>query len=699
MVLNRRKDTRKPIMSVQFGRWNVEGPAPAADYIEKVRTMLAPYGPDSDESYSKDGMKSLYRAFCTTKESWRETQPHVCTSGTVITWDGRLDNRAELLSSLRPSLAINSAKSTNSPTLKHEEWDTQTDVEIVAAAYEKWGAACLGKFIGDWALSIWNPHEHSVLLAKDPIGTKQLYYSFEKDHITWSTILDPLVLDAGHPFQICEEYIAGWFSLLPAAHLTPYVGIHAVPPSSSVLLQPRNHGVKHIVTKYWDFDPDRKIRYRTDAEYEEHFRTVFANAVQRRLRSDRPVLAELSGGMDSSSIVCVGDLVLAQAQGRNITPHLRITSSSDLTPRLDTISWFDDSDPASHEERSYFTKVEQKRGRTGYHIDLDRKKQMGKTEVDSTKSFFSEFEGDRLAVTPDFNRTWLISEHYTAHMRSQGYRVTLSGVGGEDPTGGYVPTPRPELQNLLARARFFTLVRQLNAWAAKMRKPRLPLLWEAVRGFFTHSLTATGALEDMRPVPWFDPGFVRRNRAALRGYSSRVKFFGTLPSFQDHIHGFNHLQRLLAYLGGLRYYLEALREVRYPYLDREMLEFAYGIPKEQLVRVGQRRSLMKRALASIVPDELLKRKPRAAITHDPNKDASTEWPSLAEMGEHIISPVGILDPNRFLEALQKARRKEEVPIDSLVKTLTLESWLRHLTTQGVLASSMSTKKPDYFFVS
>jgi hypothetical protein len=88
----------------------------------------------------------------------------------------------------------------------------------------------LGKLIGDWALSIWNPRDRSVLLAKDPIGTKHLYYSFDEQQLTWSTILDPLVLFAGKTFEICEEYIAGWFAIMfPAAHLTPYVGIHSCP--------------------------------------------------------------------------------------------------------------------------------------------------------------------------------------------------------------------------------------------------------------------------------------------------------------------------------------------------------------------------------------------------------------------------------------------------------------------------------------
>jgi len=645
-------------MSVQFGRWNFEGQPPAPEYIEKVGAALAPYGPDSNESYSKGGIKILYRAFHTTKESRCENQPCISPSGAVITWDGRLDNRADLISELRDSLTANS-----------------TDVAIVAVAYEKWGANCLGKLIGDWALSIWNPRERSVLLAKDPIGTKHLYYSFDDKQLTWSTILDPLVLFAGKTFEICEEYIAGWFAIpvFPAAHLTPYVGIHAVPPSSSVFLRPG----KHIVSKYWDFDPGKRIRCRTDAEYEEHFRTALATAVQCRLRSDRPVLAELSGGMDSSSIVCMADTVIAGGAAE--------------CPRLDTISWFDDTydhiEPDSN-ELHWITKVEEKRNRAGFHINTGALRQEEAKEVGSRKSFESEFDNDCFAATPIPNNSQ--SEFFKrckAYVQSQGYRVTFSGIGGDEPTGGGVPTPTPELQNFLARARFVTLSRQLNAWAAKMRKPRLPLLWEAVQGFFSARVDLP---KDLRAAPWLHPGFVSRNRTAFCAYPFRVKLFGPLPSFQDHVDKLDANRRFVAYCD-LR--SELLREIRYPYYDRDLLEFMYAIPREQIVRVGQRRSLMKRALVGIVPDELLNRRRKTFVPPEQKKDSSTEWPSLMDIGQHIIAgSVGIIDPDRFANALQKAQCNEVVPIGSLRQTLTLESWLRHLTTQGALANPTPIKK-------
>src|SRR5947207_16015798 len=123
-------------MSVQFGRWNFDGKPVDRDYLEKTKVSIAPYGPDDAGSYSTHNISILYHAFHTTKESRLETQPHVTGSGTVITWDGRLDNRADLIRQLRDVVTIAS-----------------TDVAIVAAAYESWGSHCFAMLIGDWAVS------------------------------------------------------------------------------------------------------------------------------------------------------------------------------------------------------------------------------------------------------------------------------------------------------------------------------------------------------------------------------------------------------------------------------------------------------------------------------------------------------------------------------------------------------------------
>ena len=285
-------------MSVQFGIWNVDGQSPAQDYIERVRTTLAPYGPDSDRSYAEGGVTILYRGFHTTKESRDETQPAVLPSGTTITWDGRLDNRSELVAQLRNGLATHS-----------------TDVAIVAAAYEEWGDKCFAKLIGDWALSIWNPIQRSLILAKDFVGTRHLYYSFDHDRVTWCTTLDPLIRFAGKKFAICEEYIAGWLSSqFSAAHITPYVGVQAVPPSCSVLLQPGRHGTKthHYQILGLRSPQQHPLPHGRRIRGTVPLRVCYSGATPPPVRPPRT--RRTHGGIDSASIVCMADLTWASAK-------------------------------------------------------------------------------------------------------------------------------------------------------------------------------------------------------------------------------------------------------------------------------------------------------------------------------------------------------------------------------------------------
>ena len=131
------------------------------------------------------------------------------------------------------------------------------------------------------------------------------------------------------------------------------------------------------------------------------------------------------------------------------------------------------------------------------------------------------------------------------------------------------------------------------------------------------------------------------------------------------------------------------REKRYPYLDRGLLEFLSAIPREQLVRPGQRRSLMRRALIGIVPDELLNRKRKAFVARGPMVAIAAEWPHLLELAQHMLmSSLGIADSMRFVEALQKTRQGVEVPVVPFMRTLGIELWLRNLSTTHVLRDAV-----------
>jgi asparagine synthase (glutamine-hydrolysing) len=621
-------------MSALFGRWNFDGAPLSATSMEQLRALLLPYGQDSEGSFSKEGISLLYRACHTTKESRGEKQPHIRSCGTVLMWDGRLDNREALIGELGGRLS-------------HQD----TDISIVAAAYARWDTDCFQKLLGDWALAIWEPRKRQLRLAKDFLGARHLYYSIHDDHIAWSTTIDPLVLSANREITFDEEYFAGWYASFPAAHLTPYAGIHAVPPACFVTL---SQG-RHTVHKYWHFDGSNLIRYRSDAEYEEHFRSVFAEAVRRRLRSDSPILAELSGGMDSSSIVCMADHV---SNG----------------PRVDTVSYYNELEP-NWNERPYFSKVEEWRGRAGLHVD---------TGLQPSCDFACE--ESRPALLPG-NQRRKSNPAVEEWVRQHGHRVILSGIGGDEVTGG-VPTPLPELENLLARARFRSFARQLRVWAIQQRRPWFHLFRETIHSFLPPVLTAMP--NHTWPGTWFRAGFVRRNRSAFLSYAQRCELFGALPSVQENLHALDALRRQLASTCPTTI---PLSEKRYPHLDRDLLEFLYAVPREQLVRPGHRRSLMRRALAGIVPEEILNRKRKAFVSRAPIAAIEKQY-SIHSSGRAgmMSASLGFVDSERFYKELEIVHRSQAMPSIALLRTLGVEEWLVSLREHGMLIIDSDTPR-------
>jgi asparagine synthase (glutamine-hydrolysing) len=618
-------------MSIQFGKWNFDGSAVDVNDLKGICLPLVKEFPDALGSCCKGEMGMLHMAYSLTRFCRDGELPHVSPSELVVTWDGRLDNRDELIRALRGDLSGNPG-----------------DPQIVAAAYEKWKKHAFARLIGDWAISIWDPRDRSLVLARDFIGARPLFYYIEKDHATWCTDLAGLVLCAGKPLHLEEEYFAGCLASCPAAHLTPYTEIRSVPPASFVRLQ---NGTESVV-QYWSFDPEKIIAYRSDSEYEEHFRTVFRQSVRRRLLSHTPVTAELSGGLDSSSIVCIADEVMS-------------TGSVDA-PRLDTLSYFDDSEP-SWNEKPYFSKVERRRGRTGCHIDI------------SSVPLLGEFDQAGLQVTPfsDAHSTETAGK-LAAFLKSNKSRVLLSGFGGDEVAGG-VPTPIPELADLLRSFRLGALSRQLKAWALSRRQPWFKLLRETTQSFVSRS--PAGSAWRLHFAPWIEADFLRRHGEVFAGYESRWTIFGARPSFQENIATLNAVRRQL---GCFAHAPDPYYEKRYPYLDRDLLEFLFAIPRDQLVRPGQRRSLVRRALAGIVPDEVLNRRRKAFFSRGPIEALTREPITMALLGRALP----IIDENRFRDCTQAALHGREIPVTTALRTVILERWLKHLVQRGIIRLHM-----------
>lgn len=611
-------------MGIQFGICNFDGEPVDRDVIERVESLLTPYAPDGVSVLCCASAALLFGAFDTGLIP-DYPRPYRLPTGGWMMWDGRLDNRDEL--------------GRTYAEIEH----SATDVEIVARIYERLGDRTYSQLIGDWAVSLFVDTRREIVLARDFLGIRPLFYRTHDRQVAWSTLLEPLVFLTSDVPKLSESYLAGWMSSLPDCDLTPYQGVWCVPPCSVVRIQAGGKSIH----QHWDFDPSQTIRYPTDREYEEQFHSVFRESVRRRIQSAKPVLAELSGGMDSSSIVCMAD-------------SLHEAGDCEF-PRLDTVTYFDAREP-NWDELPYARIVEQKRGRNGTHIDV------GADSLDENSPSPRRF---RFVPTSPFARS-AAADSFSQLLLGRGHRVVLSGLGGDEILGG-VPTPIPELGDLLVRLNAIQFFKQSFAWAVAKRKPILGMWASVLRQFLTRS--SRSSLESSERLPWLEHDFVTRNSRELSFPSRRTTLTGALPSFQANLAVVENLRSQLSCLA-----LEAFPpyEWRYPFLDRDLVSFCLSIPRGQIVRPRERRSLMRRSLAATVPGEILGRKRKAYVSRALVTTIRSEYDRLGGCGPLLTAELGIVSSTGLTQAVRDAEQGLNVATMPLFRALALEVWLRDL---------------------
>lgn len=624
-------------MSVQAGIWNYDGAPVSEGCLSRFSRQLEELAPDAEKTRVSGPLGMLYRPFHTTPESRREQQPHEHPSGRILTWDGRLDNRAELTS-----------------LLELDSGAPYTDVELVGAAFDRWELDSFAKLVGEWALVLWNPNSRELILARDYIGIRRLFYYPKLNGIMWCTRLEPLAL-CGDQFTLNDEYFSGYLALWPDAALTPYRQLLSVPPGNFVCVR----GTQFRLTNYWTFDPRREIRYKRDKEYEEHYRHLFRQAVRRRLRANGPVLAELSGGLDSSSIVCMADEILQQ-EGAEATS-------------LDTFSSCDRDEPEEEDFR-YFSLVEAKRGRIGKHVEL------GSLHNSSTRGYF---QFTRFAGMPGFHGHPRLSEAKHNLIVANGYRVVLSGVGG-DETSGQALDPRVQLADLLRRGRLKFLAEELIAWSLLLRRPALHLVLDAL-SLQLPGWIRTRIVDEGKIAPWVNKRFSRKNRLSSWQSGTIDGSWKWLPSRRDWFHTVRTLSRQMTKLPTHAW------ETRYPCLDQSLVEFLMAIPIEQLLRPGDRRSLMRRAFADLLPEEIRTRRTKATSARFHSVALEEHWDVLAPiLRSPVLSRLGYVNQQPFYESIMDAKKGNlGSHFLRLNKALAWELWLRDAISRGVVNTDIA----------
>jgi asparagine synthase (glutamine-hydrolysing) len=621
-------------MSAQAGIWNSNGRPIDKTLTERMHHLLKPLGPDEAFEHIRDATALFYRPFHTTPESRLEKQPYVSSKGFVLTWDGRLDNRDEL----RTVLGNNAEGS-------------ETDVAIVAAAFDRWGTECFRRIVGDWAVAIWDPRKRDLVLAVDFLAIRHIFYRVTFQQTSWATDLTPLVLLSEDYLHVDDHYIAGYFANDADAERTPYREIREVPPGKYVHI--KNGAIS--VHRYWFPNTDSNLARESDPAVEERFRHFFRQSVKRRLRSDSPILAELSGGLDSSSIVCMADDILA--------------SETWWAPRVDTLSYFNKTETHG-DDWIYFQKVEQYRGKTGFHVDSSI---LGTSPGPLTYQGFEPLPG-RLGIGSP------LEMKRAEIMREGGYRVVLSGIGGDEFMGG-IPDPRSQLADLIMQCKLITLGRQLMAWSLVKRRPWIQLLGQALIELLPAPLLQHLSTS-CKPERWIDKAFAKRTKIARQMLGPAERFGYRVPTRRAVVGGIILLGNKVSKWTSPRHPLE---EARYPYLDQNLIEFMLSIPASQVLRPGERRSLMRRALTGLVPDEILKRRTKQFGARTPVVALEKHLDTLVSMFQSAqCSRLGYVHPHCLMDAFYSARAGRQVHLVRFMRAIALEVWLRDLTSRGII---------------
>jgi asparagine synthase (glutamine-hydrolysing) len=535
------------------GVWNRSGEPVQQTVLERMARTMRHRGPDGEGFFCSGNLGLAHRRLSIIDLSERGHQPMSTEDGRFwITFNGEIHNFVELRQELEA---------------RGEVFHSHTDTEVALRAWRVWGVSCFEKFNGMWALAIWDDRERRLLLSRDRFGIKPLVYSENGRRFAFAS--EPKAILAAFPEERrpdlaeLDAYLTGAFP--DTGEQTFFAGIRNVPPGHCLSVD-----IDRITsTRHWNFEPGTEAP-RPDAA--ERFRELLTDAVRIRLRSDVPVSAALSGGLDSSAVTrlaanfvdrpiscfCVkydekeideSEYAIAATAGSGQFQLNWVRPTPDrFIETLGKIVWHHDAPPAL-------------RGR---------------------------YPG------------WFVMEA----VGKQG-RVLLTGDGSDEQLAGYDRFILPYLiDRLLLRGSDSRLSVPAEIWKLRDATPgkvgigqrmfvapvlqRLDLLaWLHFQVQHPDLSRANVSVDRRR----FADAWVLKDSA--RPYRSR------LNNALWHDFTFMGLPETLHFSDALSMAFSV--EVRAPFLDHRLVEFCFSLPFDEKIRNGRTKSLLRRALHDVLP--------------------------------------------------------------------------------------------------
>ncbi len=449
---------------------------------------------------------------------------------------------------------------------------TATDTETIVHLYEEYGADCVTKLRGMFGLAVWDERRQSLLLARDRLGIKPLYYAEVDGRVLFGSELKAILELPDVERELNWSSVNHLFTSLHTPSSESIIaGVHKLPPGHTLLLQA--DGAQRL-TRYWDveFAPD----YTHDEQYfAEHLRQLLEESVDLHLVSDVPVGAFLSGGLDSSSVVAI----MARRSERPVK-----TFSIGFSERA-----YDETHAARRVAEQFGTE----------HTELIMNPDVEQLIQDIVWHLDEPF-GDSSAIP-----TYMVSK-----LASQQVKVVLSGDGGDELFAGYdrYRVEERERRYEYAPASLRRMLGHIGASMPEGAKGRNFLRHLALSGSERYLDSSTLFKSDQklrlfRPEaaalfaghdPWHEA------RASLKHYDG--DWLSALQRWD--IKSYLPLDILTKVD---RMSMAHSIEARVPLLDHKLVEFAATIPPEFRLRNGETKSIFKRAMRGILPDEIIDR--------------------------------------------------------------------------------------------
>ncbi|PCD09412.1 asparagine synthetase B [Peribacillus simplex] len=597
-------------MSAIIGIYHINEEQVNLQHGHVLMTALEKYPADSIQTWHSQKIFLGCHAQWITPESVGEQLPyHDSERQCTITADAIIDNREELFDKLHISKIDRSIL---------------TDSQLILLSYQKWGEETPKHLIGDFAFMIWDQKKRKLFGARDFAGSRTLYYHKSHEKFAFCTTIEPLLKLPYIEKKLNEQWLAE-FLAIPGmndtvdAFSTVYKHIDQIPPSHTISIVEN----KVMLSRYCSVVDSEKLHLKSNNEYEEAFRDVFQRAATSRLRTHRKVGANLSGGLDSGSVVSFAANTL-----RNQNKKLYTFSSI-------PIDEFDDWTPKQRlADESPLIKS------TVNHVGNINAKYL-KFEGQSSLSVLDDWlEIMEMPYKFFENSVWVKGIYEEAN--KLGIGVLLNGARGNftiswGPTFDYYAL-------LLRKMRWIRLYHEVNSYSKNMGVKRSRVMKVIGKKAYPIHSNIKANNQDDSPL-LINENFARRTNVFSKLEEQGINIMGVNPTNINEVRK-NHFGYLNMWnttgTSGTKLSLLYSLQGHDPTNDLRVIQFCLSLPLEQFVQNGLDRSLIRRSTKGYLPDDIrLNQKTRGVQGADTIARMLPNW-------KEFIGEVELLSQDPFI---------------------------------------------------